>query len=53
VTVIVLEDGHLGDRVRVRSLSGDKEVTALVTGKNRLEFNLKTDGPVTRRNVRN
>ena len=49
VMVVVLEDGHLGDRVRVRSLSGDKEVTARVTGKGALEFNLKTDGPITKR----
>jgi flagella basal body P-ring formation protein FlgA len=45
--VIVLEDGHLGDHVRVRSLSGDKEVTARVTGKGALEFNLHVDGPAT------
>lgn len=49
VMVVVLEDGRMGDRVRVRSLSGDKEVTARVTGKGTLEFNLQTDGPVTRR----
>ncbi|MCA8980865.1 MAG: flagellar basal body P-ring formation protein FlgA [Planctomycetes bacterium] len=51
VMVIVLEDGRLGDHVRVRSLSGDKEVTARVTGKGSLEFNLKVDGPVTHRKV--
>ena len=51
VMVVVLEDGHLGDHVRVRSLSGDKEVTARVTGKGTLEFNLKVDGPVTHRKV--
>jgi flagella basal body P-ring formation protein FlgA len=51
VMVVVLEDGHLGDHVRVRSLSGDKEVTARVTGKGALEFNLKVDGPVTHRKV--
>lgn len=49
--VIVLEDGTLGDHVRVRSMSGDKEVTARVTGRGALEFNLKTDGPVTKRQV--
>jgi len=45
VLVVVLEDGHLGDLVRVRPISGDKDVTARVTGKGSVEFNLSVDEP--------